>query len=276
MEKKDVFISHAREDKDTYVYPLADAFKSLGITYWLDEAEIRWGDSILQKISEGINNSRYVLVLLTEHFISKPWPEKELNAALHIEINSGEIVVLPVLIVSRELFLKKFILMIDKCYLDWEKGPKEIAQQLLQLLGRQYKNDWEHNYPMEYTGKVWIRVMRRPSSPANMVYQYQITWGPWEYKGQLSFEGDYCISLWHTKGKDELSIPIFFHIFPECYVTFGTGNPLDNSPININNGWRFIEKENYNFFKRTSMKFHHFLRKSSFKKSGNGERWAIR
>lgn len=119
MEKKDVFISHASEDKDAYVYPLAEAFKALGITYWLDEAEIKWGDSILQKISEGILNSRYVLVLITEPFINKPWPEKELNTALHIEINSGEIVVLPVLIAPRELILNKFILMIDKSYLEW-------------------------------------------------------------------------------------------------------------------------------------------------------------
>ena len=42
----DVFISHASEDKDAVVRPLANALKNRGVTVWYDEFEMRIGDSL--------------------------------------------------------------------------------------------------------------------------------------------------------------------------------------------------------------------------------------
>jgi len=41
MDKWDVFISHASEDKDAFVRPLALALCNLGVRVWYDEFSLR-------------------------------------------------------------------------------------------------------------------------------------------------------------------------------------------------------------------------------------------
>ena len=50
----DVFISHASEDKDEIVRPLAIALRNAGLTVWYDEFELKIGDSLRQKIDKGL------------------------------------------------------------------------------------------------------------------------------------------------------------------------------------------------------------------------------
>ena len=100
--KKDLFICHASEDKINIIRPLIEAFDKNIISYWFDEAEIKWGDSLTGKVNKGLIISRYVLVVLSSNFILKPWPEKEFNAALNMEISSGEVKVLPLLVGSEK------------------------------------------------------------------------------------------------------------------------------------------------------------------------------
>ena len=84
MMYRDVFLCHAREDRAPVVRPLATALEQAGISCWYDEAEIRWGDSITQKVNDGLGISRYVIVVLSTAFLEKPWPRRELHAALNI------------------------------------------------------------------------------------------------------------------------------------------------------------------------------------------------
>ena len=44
----DVFISHASEDKKDIARPIFDACETLGITAFLDEEQISWGDSLTE------------------------------------------------------------------------------------------------------------------------------------------------------------------------------------------------------------------------------------
>ena len=60
---RDIFICHAGEDKDAVVRPMVEAFTQAGISCWYDEAEIQWGDSVTQKVNEGLSSSRYVVVV---------------------------------------------------------------------------------------------------------------------------------------------------------------------------------------------------------------------
>ena len=73
--RKDVFLSHASEDKAQFVAPLAEELDKRGISHWLDEAEIKWGDRITAKVDEGLALSRYVVVVKSDSFIGKGWPE---------------------------------------------------------------------------------------------------------------------------------------------------------------------------------------------------------
>lgn len=67
----DVFISHASEDKDDFVRPLANALIARGLEVWYDEMTLRIGDSLRQKIEKGLANSRVGLVILSPSFIKK-------------------------------------------------------------------------------------------------------------------------------------------------------------------------------------------------------------
>ncbi len=57
----DVFISHASEDKDEVVRPLATALQRSGLKVWYDEFELRIGDSLRRKIDQGLAGSRFGL-----------------------------------------------------------------------------------------------------------------------------------------------------------------------------------------------------------------------
>ncbi len=100
-----------------------------------------------------------------------------------------------------------------------------------------YKNDWTHKHEADYSGKVWIKIVPKPENQ-HIEHKYEINWGPWEYKNQIIFGDRSSVSLWHRKGIDDHPIPLFFHISPECDVTFGTGEPPDEFAIDINEGWK--------------------------------------
>src|ERR1051325_7204220 len=76
----DVFISHASEDKAIVARPLAKLLRQAGITVWLDESELKIGDSLRGKIDEGLAQSRFGVVILSTSFFSKDWPQPELSA----------------------------------------------------------------------------------------------------------------------------------------------------------------------------------------------------
>ena len=91
----DVFISHASEDKDEIVRPLANALISQGLKVWYDEFTLRIGDSLRQKIDHGLANSRVGLVLLSPSFIAKGWTNYELDGIVTRTV-SGDQILLPI------------------------------------------------------------------------------------------------------------------------------------------------------------------------------------
>ncbi len=91
----DVFISHASEDKAIVARPLRDALVSLGVSVWLDEAEMRVGHSLRRKIDEGIRSSRFGVVVLTESFFGKGWTNHELDGLVTRTV-AGEQSLLPI------------------------------------------------------------------------------------------------------------------------------------------------------------------------------------
>lgn len=91
----DVFISHASEDKNDFVRPLANALIERGLNVWYDEMTLRIGDSLRQKIDKGLSNSRVGLVVLSPSFIKKGWTNYELDGIVTRTV-SGEQVLLPI------------------------------------------------------------------------------------------------------------------------------------------------------------------------------------
>ncbi|WP_299980688.1 toll/interleukin-1 receptor domain-containing protein [uncultured Pseudoteredinibacter sp.] len=107
----DFFISHASEDKDAVARPLYDALCDQGYSVWFDEATLSLGDSLRQKIDEGLSKCSYGIVIISNDFLSKPWPQRELDALVSRE-DSGSKVILPVWheVTHKEISLKSPLL----------------------------------------------------------------------------------------------------------------------------------------------------------------------
>ena len=95
VKKFDVFISHASEDKESFVKELANELIKRKVKVWYDDFTLKVGDSLRRKIDQGLANSRYGVVVLSEHFFSKEWPQKELDGLTAREIG-GKKVILPI------------------------------------------------------------------------------------------------------------------------------------------------------------------------------------
>ena len=91
----DVFISHASEDKEDVVRPLALALVGKGLKVWYDEFELRIGDSLRRKIDRGLAKSRFGVVILSKSFVRKGWTNYELDGII-TKANTGEQVLLPI------------------------------------------------------------------------------------------------------------------------------------------------------------------------------------
>ncbi len=94
-KEHDAFISHASEDKDEKVRPLAEALIQAGLDVWYDEFSLKIGDSLSRKIDQGLSKSKVGLVVLSQSFFNKGWTNYELNGIVTRSV-SGEQVLLPI------------------------------------------------------------------------------------------------------------------------------------------------------------------------------------
>jgi len=132
----DVFVSHASEDKDEFVRDFVKCLQQNGVKVWYDEFTLRVGDSLRRSIDNGLRNSRYGIVVLSEAFFSKEWPQRELDGLFAKEINGGK-VILPIWHkISKNEVLKFSPLIADMLALNTasftiEKIAKEISDRVL-------------------------------------------------------------------------------------------------------------------------------------------------
>jgi hypothetical protein len=86
------FISHATEDKEQIVRPLAERLRDLGFIIWYDEFELKIGDSLRRSIDRGLSASRFGIVVLSPAFFAKNWPQYELDGLVAREMNGGKVI----------------------------------------------------------------------------------------------------------------------------------------------------------------------------------------
>jgi hypothetical protein len=97
-----IFISYSSKDK-AFATWLGTDLKAAGHTPWFDEWDIRVGESIPLKISEGLSAADFVIVVLSEHAVNSRWVEKEWHTKYWTEVERGQVAVLPVLLRDCEI-----------------------------------------------------------------------------------------------------------------------------------------------------------------------------
>ena len=80
-----VFLSHASEDKQI-ARQIAERLIGNGIDTFFDEWEIRPGDSIRQRIDQGLEECTHFVVLATEQSIEKEWVKTEIDGVYRKKI----------------------------------------------------------------------------------------------------------------------------------------------------------------------------------------------
>jgi hypothetical protein len=126
---RDCFICHASEDKDAVARPLAEALKEAGYEVWFDEYELVIGDSLRQKIDEGLAASRFGVVVLSHQFFEKGWAQSELNALIAKEMIGSERLILPIWHgVNEEYLASKSPLLADRIAVSSDPIDKAVEQ----------------------------------------------------------------------------------------------------------------------------------------------------
>lgn len=92
----DVFISHAGEDKDDFVRPLAKMLQQHRVEVWYDEFTLTAGASLRRSIDAGLVKSRFGIVVLSPSFFGKGWPEWELSGLVQRHLTGSRNVILPI------------------------------------------------------------------------------------------------------------------------------------------------------------------------------------
>jgi len=94
IQNPKVFLCHSIDDH-VLVLRLGKDLRSNGVDVWLDEWEIKPGDSLRRKIDEGLGNADYFFAILTRNSLGSEWVATELDSGLVLKI-SGQCRIVPI------------------------------------------------------------------------------------------------------------------------------------------------------------------------------------
>ena len=134
----DVFISHASEDKAEIARPVYAECEKLGLKVFLDEDHIGWGESFTKKINTALGAARTILVVVSNHSVSKEWPLAEINTALGFEVD-GKKTVIPLMVGKPDL--SRLPLIRAKRWIDWTGDPAVVAREVAASARPQNRRD---------------------------------------------------------------------------------------------------------------------------------------
>lgn len=91
-EEYDVFVSHAWEDKESFVDEFVEELRDKGAKVWYDKTQMKWGDSMRARIDDGLKKSKFGVAVLSPDYIAehKYWTKAELDGLFQLESINGK------------------------------------------------------------------------------------------------------------------------------------------------------------------------------------------
>jgi len=134
----DVFISHASEDKENVVRPIAKQLSEVyKVKVWYDEFSLEYGDSLLASIEKGIQNSNFGIVILSKDFFIKTWTDHEYTSLRNKEMLLNKMIIIPIWYEINKTDVAKYSLTLsDKLAIQLTGGfdVDEIAIKLVKII----------------------------------------------------------------------------------------------------------------------------------------------
>jgi hypothetical protein len=94
---REVFLCHSSSDKGM-VRMVNDDLMKRGVNCWLDENKIRVGDSIVSKISDGLDACPVMIAFLSPASVRSIWARKEWHSFLARQLSGTSLRILPALL----------------------------------------------------------------------------------------------------------------------------------------------------------------------------------
>jgi hypothetical protein len=187
----DVFISHASEDKDSLVRPLAKLLREQHIEVWYDEFSLKVGDSLRRSIDQGLSQSRFGVVVLSPDFFKKQWSQWELDGLVARQNSGSGEVILPVWHqVGRDDVLNFSPPLADKVAVNSSLGLDEVARRLAAVIrpagstlviARDHLIDYGYA-PPAISDDWWLDVAAAAeSNDLEGGFQEAMGWGRWGF-----------------------------------------------------------------------------------------------
>ena len=136
----DFFICHAREDKDDVVRGLAELLREQGAEVWYDDFTLTVGSRLRKAIENGLAKSKFGVVIVSPHFFSKEWPQRELDGLFALDNgasgNPTQSRILPIWHkVTKDEVLRRSPILADLTALNTAAlSTEELADRLLDRL----------------------------------------------------------------------------------------------------------------------------------------------
>lgn len=124
-----VFISHRGSDLPE-AERLAAEIRNAGHDVWLDKWKIQLGDSIVERINEGLEGATYVIICYSASGVMSPWMGREWMSVLARQLNGHGVKLLPVLLTGGEPPAILSDLKYADLVSDWSIGVNEILRAI--------------------------------------------------------------------------------------------------------------------------------------------------
>lgn len=181
----DAFISHASEDKEKFVRPLAIKLKEKNLSVWYDEFSLKVGDSLRKSIDYGIKKSKFGIVIFSPSFFNKNWPEWELNGLVQLNNKYKERKILPVWHnITYDAILEYSPSIADLYSIKSQLGLEYVVEKLLEAIkpagsSLQYASNILEDLgytPPPITDEWWLNIIEYDGSDSN-VYDWAFHMG---------------------------------------------------------------------------------------------------
>lgn len=159
----DAFISHASSD-NAFARPLAEELKCL-LDVWFDEHVLTIGDRLLARIDEGLRDSRFGIVVLSEDFFARQWPQRELDGMSTLE-RDGVKSILPVWHnVTYDYIRSRSPLLAGRLAVSSERGLHHVVVEIIRSILASSFLPLKIREHLAELGWACYAMMQRPQEP---------------------------------------------------------------------------------------------------------------
>jgi hypothetical protein len=125
----DVFVSHRSSDASA-ARRLAEALQRAGHNVWLDEWAIDIGDSLVQRMEQGLQGAAYLVLCYSDAGVMSPWISREWMSTLARQLEGHDVRILPVILSGNSIPAILADIYAADLRADWDEGLRLLLRSI--------------------------------------------------------------------------------------------------------------------------------------------------